>query len=575
MKGKFGIGLIALAVAAGGYFAFFRGTDGGQEVEYRYAPVEIGELLKSTSATGSLVPLTKVDIKSKAGGRIVRLAVEEGTEVRVGDLVAVIDPEDTRSVFDQAAADVRAAEARVATARTSATLEGKSTETAVKDAEIRVRLAEIALSKAREDNTAQPILTDAEIKTAEAGLNAAQESLRQLRDVTIPQRRSDAKNAQNRTEADLESARSELDRQEKLYEKGYVALSAVERAKSTYQTALAANQVANERMRTLESAFASEIRAEEARVKQAEANVRQAKANGNRVVLAQQTLREAQRSLEQSKIALQRSKDDRLNVQIRKIDIQREQASAVRSKVTMKNAQVQLDSTQVTAPRDGVVTLKYLEEGTIIPPGTSTFAEGTSIVQISDVTQMYVECAVDETDISTIRADQPVRVVVEAYPGKSFNGLVRKIFPAAETANSITTIKVRVEITDLAKAKSERTPLRPGMNATCEFILLQKEKVLVIPSQAIKREGESTYVLVKSADVKKPERREIKLGEAGNDGVEVLEGLKEGDEIVIAEIDLSSLRDRQERMEAQQQPGGLGATRAGGPSQSRAGGARR
>ena len=572
MKGKLGIGAIALVVAVAGYFAFFRGTNGGQEIEYRYAPVEVGELMKSTSATGSLVPLTKVDIKSKAGGKIVKLAVEEGTEVRVGDLVAVIDPEDTRSVFDQAAADVRAAQARVETARANATLEGKSTETAVKDAEIRVKLAEIALTKAREDNTAQPVLTEAEIRTAEAGLNAAQESLRQLRDVTIPQRRSDARTAQNRTEADRDAAQSELDRQEKLYEKGYVALSAVERARSAYQTALASHQVANERMRTLEAGFASELRAEEARVKQAEASVRQAKANGNRVVLAQQTLREAQRSLDQARIALQRSKDDRLNVKVRQIDIQSAQAGAVRSQVTLKNAQVQLDSTQVTAPRDGVVTLKYLEEGTIIPPGTSTFAQGTSIVQISDVTQMFVECAVDETDISTIRVDQPVRVVVEAYPGKSFPGLVRKIFPAAETANSITTIKVRVEITDLAKARAEKTPLRPGMNATCEFILLQKENVLIIPSQAVKNEGESTYVLVKSSDPKKPERREVKLGEEGNDGVEVLEGLKEGDEIVIAEIDLASLRDRQERMEAQQQPGGLGSSRSGGPSQSRAGG---
>jgi len=571
MKGKLGIILVSLAVVAGGYFAFFRGTDGGKEIEYRYAPVEVGELLRSTSATGTLVPLTKVDIKSKAGGKIVRLAVEEGTEVRTGDLVAEIDPEDTRSVFEQAAADVRAAEARVQTARTSASLESLSTATAVRDAEIRVKLAEIALARAREENTSQPVLTEAEIRTAEAGLNAAQESLRQLRDVTIPQRRNEAQSNLSRTEVDLAAAKSELERQERLYEKGYVALSAVERARTAHQSALAAFQVASERIRTLDTAFSSELRAEEARVKQAEANVRQAKANSNRIVLAQQSLREAQRSLDQAKLNLKRSQDERLNVRLREIDIQSAQANAVRSSVTMKNAQVQLDSTRVTAPRDGVVTLKYLEEGTIIPPGTSTFAQGTSIVQISDVTQMFVECSVDETDISTVRVDQPVRVVVEAYPGRTFSGVVRKIFPAAETANSITTIKVRIEITDLAKAREAKTPLRPGMNATCEFILLQKENVIVVPSQAVKREGEESYVLLKTADPKKPERRVVKLGENGNEGVEILEGLKEGDEIVIAEIDIASLRERQERMEQMEQGGGLGSQRSGGPSQSRAG----
>ena len=564
MKGKITVVLITLAVLAGGYFAFFRGTNGGKEIEYRYAAVEEGELLKSTSAVGLLVPLTTVDIKSKAGGRIVKLAVEEGTEVQPGDLVAEIDPEDTRSVFEQAAADVRAAQARVATARATANLEAKSSKTSVQDAEIRVRLAEIALSKARENATAQPALTQSAIRTAEAGLRAAQESLRQLRDVDIPQRRSEAQTSLTRTEADLASAKSDLDRQESLYEKGYVALSVVERAKSTYQTALSAAVVARERMRTLESGFSSELRAEEARVAQAEASLRQARTNSNQITIAEQNLKEAQRSLDQAKVALQQSRDNTINVKIRQIDIESAQASAVRSEVTKRNAQVQLDSTRVTAPRAGVVTLKYLEEGTIIPPGTSTFSEGTSIVQISDVTKMFVECSVDETDISTIRVGQRVRVVVEAYPGKRFTGVVRKIFPAAETANAITTIKVRIEITDLAKAKEENTPLRPGMNATCEFILVEKQKVIVIPSQAVKREGEESYVLVKGSDPKKPLRRAVKLGVTGNDGVEILEGLKVGDEIVIAEIDIASLRDRQERMQAAEQGGGFGSTQRPG-----------
>lgn len=572
MKGKLGIGIAALAAVAVAYFAFFRGTDGGKEIEYVYAPIEAGELLRSTSSTGLLVPLTKVDIKSKAGGKIVKLAVEEGSEVQAGDLVALIDPEDTRSSYEQAAADARSSDARVATARTNAQLERLTAQTSVRDAEVRVRLAEIALAKSREEARAQPQLSAAEIRSAEAAVNSAQETLRQLRDVEIPQRRRDAETAVTRAKAELDAASAEITRQERLLEKGYVAVSAVERARSSHEAARAAYAVAQQRLQTLDTAFTSEMRAEEARVRQAEASLRQARTNSNRVTIAEQSLREAERSLEQARINLKRAQDDRLNIKVRDIDISSAQASAVRSRVAMRNAQVQLDSTRVTSPRSGVVTLKYLEEGTIIPPGTSTFAQGTSIVQISDVTRMFVECPVDETDIASVRINQPVRIVVEAYPGQRFRGVVRKIFPAAETTSAITTIKVRVEVLDIAAAAAKKTPLRPGMNATCEFIDLEKPDVLVLPQQAVKRDDKGTYVLVKTSDPKKPERREVKLGESGNEGVEVLEGLKAGEEVVVAEIDLAAMRERQERMEQAQQPGGLGSVNRGGPSQSRASG---
>jgi len=95
------------------------------------------------------------------------------------------------------------------------------------------------------------------------------------------------------------------------------------------------------------------------------------------------------------------------------------------------------------------------------------------------------------------------------------------------------------------------------MTATCEFLTLEKKDVLLIPSQAVIREGEKTYVQVKSSDPKMPARKEIKVGEVGNEGTEVLDGLKEGDEVVTATIDLKALRETQEKMQAAQEGGGL------------------
>jgi HlyD family secretion protein len=220
-----------------------------------------------------------------------------------------------------------------------------------------------------------------------------------------------------------------------------------------------------------------------------------------------------------------------------------------------------LESTTVVAPRDGVVTLKYAEEGTVIPAGVSQFSERANIVQLSDVTILYVDCTVDEADISMIREGQKARIVAEAFPGVKIDGVVTRVNPAATTVNSVTSVTVRVELRPKADHKVR---LLPGMNATCEFITMSKPNVRILPSQALKSEDGKTFVLVKGPDPKKPVRKEVQVGESGNDGVELLSGLDPDDEVVIAEINLKQLREMQQRMQEAQQGGGL----AGGGGRS-------
>ncbi|MBS1708991.1 MAG: efflux RND transporter periplasmic adaptor subunit [Armatimonadetes bacterium] len=560
-----GVGLVGVV------WWMLNGTSKGQEVEYKYAPVETGELLRSTSSSGTLVALTQVDIKSKAGGEVVKLYVEEGNFVHKGDKIAEIDPRDTKAAYDQASADMTSAQTRVATAETNASIESRNLVTGVQDAERRLDQAKIALARAKEDAKAQPTIYDAERKGAEANLRTQQEALRQLTEIDTPQRREDARVALNKARVDLDNANSNLSRQQKLVEQGYAALNTLEQAKSSVASAQAAFATARQRQKTLEAAISSEVAAQQARVRQAQQALRSTDANGKSVFQAEQAVLDAQKALDGSRVALTQARDKELTVKARQIDIQNAKASAVRSRVSLDNAKVQLDSTTVLAPRDGVVTLKYLEEGTIIPPGTSTFSQGTSLVQLSDVTRLFIECSVDEADIASVREDQDVNVVVEAYPGKKFPAKVRKIFPAAVTANAITAIKVRVELTALDEVDQTKTPLRPGMNATCEFIQLAKKDVLLLPQQAVKQDAQGSYVLIKSKDPLKPERRAVKVGEHGNDVVEVLEGVKAGEEVVVAEINLADLRDRQKKIEQAQQGGGFGSQRQGGPSTSRGG----
>jgi len=564
--------IVGLAVVAlGGYWWFSRNGKEEGDIEYRYAKVQKGEIVRSISATGQLVANTTVDIKSKAGGKVVRLVVDEGSFVKKGDLIAEIDPSDTQATYDQAEADLTSAQARAVQAESSLSLQVHNNQTSVADAKAALETAKVRLEKAQLESIRQPMLTQSNIRNAQAAYDSAIQAQHKLEQVTIPSRRRDAQGTYDRTKADFEVADAEQQRQAKLYAQGYTAKSAMEKAVAALASAKAAYHLAEQQLNTLEQDLNVETLTVKSDVAKAKAQLDQAKANASETDISQKSVQEAQKAVRSAEIALQRAKDDAINNRIRNEEFRAAKASTVRSRVSVQNAKVQLDSTTVVAPRDGVVTTKYLEEGTIIPPGTSTFAQGTSIVQLSDTTTMFVECAVVEADVSQVREGQKVRIVTEAFKGEKVEGVVTRVNPAAKTDNNITAVKVRVKVLPGAKIR-----LLPGMTATCEFLTLSKPDVLVLPSQALKRENDKTYVEVKSADPKKPRRVEVKVGEMGNDGIEVIDGLKEGDEVVTATIDLAELRATQEKMQAAQEGGGLAG--GGGPrpnNNNRGGGAGR
>jgi len=549
----------AVVIVGGGFWAAFKGSgEATPEVEYRYEEVQKGELVRSISATGLIVALTSVDVKCKAGGNLVKLVVDEGSVVKKGDLIAVVDPADTQSVYDQAQADLNSAIARASQAEENLKIQAQTAKNDVADAELAVKLAQVRLERAQIDNKRQPEVSNSAVETAKANYDAAVAALRRLEEVQAPQQKREASGAVDQARANRDTAAANLDRQKQLLEKGYVSLGIVQAAEAQLAAAKNAFDNAVQRQATLDKDIAAQLRDAKLSVDRTQAAVQQAKANLAQNDIARVSVAEARRALEQARVGLDRAKANQRLIEVRRKDIVAAQAATVRNRVALDNAKVQLDSTTVLAPRDGVVTKKYIEEGTIIPPGLSTFAEGTSIVQLSDVTQLFVECAVDEADIGAVKTGQSVRITTEAFPGESFNGVVERVNPSAITEQNVTAVKVRVRVSG-----GKRPAIVPGMNATCEFITLQKKDVMLVPSQAVQDEDGTSFVEVKSSDPLKPERREVKIGEIGNDGTEILEGIKEGDEIVIAKIDLAQEREIQKKMLEAQEGGGL----AGGGGQ--------
>ena len=156
MKTKIAIIVIVIGLILGGWAYQSRSTEKPTEVEYRYAKVAKGELVRSISATGQVVATTAVDVKSKAGGIVVKLAVEEGTIVKKGDLIARIDPADTQAAYDQANADLVSGGAKASQAEDTYRLQIAQSKTEIDDAHASLDTAKVRLARAKVQYVRQP-----------------------------------------------------------------------------------------------------------------------------------------------------------------------------------------------------------------------------------------------------------------------------------------------------------------------------------------------------------------------------------------------------------------------------------
>ncbi|MCS7190099.1 MAG: efflux RND transporter periplasmic adaptor subunit, partial [Fimbriimonadales bacterium] len=230
----------------------------------------------------------------------------------------------------------------------------------------------------------------------------------------------------------------------------------------------------------------------------------------------------------QAKTALQQARSNLRQIRLREADIAAAKAQRARADAQLYNAKVQLDSTTITAPLSGVVIARFVEQGTIVPPGTSLFSQGNTLLQIADTSRMYVEVSVDEADIGNVRIGQPVDIRVDAFRRERFKGKVSRIDPQATLEQNVTVIKVRVEI------EKPDPRLKPGMNATCEFLVARKNDVVAVPNEAVNETPQGAYVEVMVNG--QPQRREVKVGLQGNTKTEIIDGVQPGEKVVVGRI---------------------------------------
>ena len=153
------------------------------------------------------------------------------------------------------------------------------------------------------------------------------------------------------------------------------------------------------------------------------------------------------------------------------------------------------------------------------------FMPGEMLYQIADVSAVWVLADVFERDIAQVKVGQKVRLAINAYPEKSFTGTVAYIYPMLKAETR--TVPVRIELANPGGL------LKPAMYASVELAVGARDRVLTVPVSAVIDSGTRQIVLVEKGRGRF-EPREVKLGARSDEFVEIREGLKDGEPVVVA-----------------------------------------
>jgi HlyD family secretion protein len=267
----------------------------------------------------------------------------------------------------------------------------------------------------------------------------------------------------------------------------------------------------------------------EAQVKLAKSEAVAAKARATQAcVLAEVARREAdrQRTLENRNLASEEvvdKSDGEARAQAAACDAAKASSQVSHSQLDV--AQAALDKTRLTAPFDGVVAEVNGEIGEIVTPSPVGIPTPPAI-DLMDITCLYVSAPIDEVDAPRIKLKMPAKISLDAYSGKVFAGVVRRIAPyVLEVEKQARTVDVEVDFDTPPQG-----PLLVGYSADVEAIIERRDNVLRVPTQAIQQDG-SVLALGKDDTL---ETRKLKTGLANWAFTEIAGGLGEGDRVLLS-----------------------------------------
>jgi len=227
------------------------------------------------------------------------------------------------------------------------------------------------------------------------------------------------------------------------------------------------------------------------------------------------------------------------------------EAEAEKARLEYESAKSDFEKTNIYAPRDGFLGQKHSEEGEYVTPSDK-------VATFFDIESVYAEFGIIEKDIHKVTLGQKIEVFVDAYPDRSYTGVVDQISPVIEGKSRTQTVK--------AKLKNKGEVLKPGMFTRGVIATYEKKNALLIPRNALKQKDPGFFVYIIQRKETEDEEskdeieygtvevRDVKVEYPAPDYAEIGKGLKEGEFVAVEVRDEFKDKQKVEIKEVQESP---------------------
>lgn len=514
------------------------GTPTGLET----AKAERGTQQQKIVATGVVASQigTQVKIGSQITGTIRALPADVGTQVKAGQIVAILDLPDLKAQVDEqrhsvavAEASLAQAESRLKQASEAAGYTSDQTAAQIAEAEAAYRAAHAKVESSDAAARLQPIQTSSDIARAEAALSSAKSAQKQV-EQTIKQQMQQAQANVDDAQVAVDNTNRTLQRQKKLLEKGFIAQDVVDQSEAAYKQAVAHLDNMRAGLDITREKTIADRQSTQDQVAQAQASLVAAQAEKYQVSVHEADLRSAQEAEKQAQATLKLQQANHRGDKIKEMAVEEARSAVIQAKANVDenrsrlNYQLdQLAKTVIRSPIRGTVLSITAQQGETVAAGLAA----PTLITVADLTRLEVRAYVDETDVGHLKLGLPAEVRVEAFPSKVFKGRVTKIASASTLKDNVITYETTIAV------ENSGGLLRPDMTTTVSLILGEFPHVLLVPSEAIHQETTRSYVYVFHPEKQGPERAELRTVQTGfDDGMhtEIKKGLQEGEPVVIA-----------------------------------------
>ncbi len=516
-----GVILIVLAIAllgAGGWWGlaqvgwFDRLVGGGGSGGSRYDVHPI-DMTITLAETGELKPLNSIEIRCEVEGQsTLRWIVDESKAVKKGDLLVELASDELVEKLETETIETRKAQTDYEAATEDLAIQLNKNTSEIRQAEIALEIAELELKRYLEGEH--------------------QKSLKSAR-IDIEQ-----------TEMDIRQKEDELKKSEALHEKGFVTESKLEELRFALKKSrmeLDKNQLA---LSILEAYDHPKNQ------KQKQSDMDRAREELERVRQQAGSREKQARALVDERKALLALRENRLD-----------------------RARRAVDKAKIYAPLDGVV--KYAGDeggmrwggGERIAPGEKVF-EGQVLLVLPDTSKMIVSSRIHEADRHKVAEGLRCLVRVPAVPNQVFTGKLSKIAQFADSAHRWFNPELKEHTVEIL-LDDTTAPVSPGDTAQIEIQIETLNSVLAVPVQCVFTRGRKSYVFVDVGG--RPQVREVRIGRASTQFVEVLEGVSSGEAVYQHSDNAMLAQLPAAESQSDGPPGAAGRPRAGGARPSRAG----